>query len=267
MGRISDRFDELRASGQNGGKALIPFITAGDPDLGFTKALISRLEEMGADLLELGIPFSDPMADGPTIQRASFRSLERGTTLRAVLRMVEEIRGDVRIPLILMTYYNPIFAMGEEVFVEEAVRVGVDGVIVPDLPFEESSSLVKLTEEKPLDVISMLAPTSTQRRRKMYCAKARGFLYYVAQLGVTGARESIAEDLKEGIDPIRALTDLPVAVGFGIKTPEQARQVSRNCDGIIVGSALIDVLDSETDPEAKLRAAGEFVKSLKQAIG
>jgi tryptophan synthase alpha chain len=157
--------------------------------------------------------------------------------------------------------------MGEEVFVEEAVRVGVDGVIVPDLPFEESSSLVKLTEEKPLDVISMLAPTSTQRRRKMYCAKARGFLYYVAQLGVTGARESIAEDLKEGIDPIRALTDLPVAVGFGIKTPEQARQVSRNCDGIIVGSALIDVLDSETDPEAKLRAAGEFVKSLKQAIG
>ncbi|MFQ5915802.1 MAG: tryptophan synthase subunit alpha [Nitrospinota bacterium] len=267
MGRISQRFEELRASGGNRGKALIPFVTAGDPDLGFTKDLIFRLEEMGADLLELGVPFSDPMADGPTIQRSSFRSLKAGISLRAVLRFVEEIRKDVRLPLVLMTYYNPIFAMGEGKFVDEGVRAGVDGVIVPDLPFEEAGSLTELTEGKPLDLISMPAPTSTPRRRAMYCANARGFIYYVAQLGVTGARERLAEDLKDGLDAIRALTQVPVAAGFGIKTPEQAHQVSQYCDGVIVGSALIDTIDSQTDREAKLRAAGEFVQSIKKAIG
>ncbi len=266
MGRISDRFGELRASGGNGRKALIPFVTAGDPDLRFTKDLIVRLEEMGADLLELGVPFSDPMADGPTIQRSSFRSLKGGTSLRAVLRMVEDVRKDVRIPLILMTYYNPIFALEERKFVEEAVRTGVDGVIVPDLPYEEALSLRELTEGTPLDLISMPAPTSTQRRREMYCAKARGFIYYVAQMGVTGAREDLAEDLKEALDSLRALTDVPVVAGFGIKTPDQARRASQYCDGVVVGSALIDVMDSETDFAAKLRTAGEFVKSLKQAL-
>lgn len=266
MSRISRRFEEIRGTGGNGGKALIPFVTAGDPDLHFTKDLIFQLEEMGADLLELGVPFSDPMADGPTIQRASFRSLKGGTSLRKTLRMVEEIRKDVRVPLVLMTYYNPIFAMGERRFVEEALRVGADGVIVPDLPFEEAGSLMELTEGAALDVISMLAPTSTQKRRRMYCAKARGFIYYVAQMGVTGAREGLAEDLQEGLAAIRALTDVPVAAGFGIKTPEQARRVAQSCDGVVVGSALIDVMDAETVLEAKLRAAGEFVRTLKQAI-
>ena len=267
MGRITERFDTLRGEGGSGGKAVIPFITAGDPDLGFTKDLIFRLEEMGADLVELGVPFSDPMADGPTIQRASFRSLKNGTSLRAVLGLVEEIRKDVRLPLILMTYYNPIFAMGEGEFVEAAVRAGVDGVIVPDLPFEESGSLMELTDGTPLDPISMLAPTHTSRRREMICASARGFIYYVAQLGVTGSREGLAGDLKDGLEAVKAVTDLPVAAGFGIKTPEQAREVSRHCDGVIVGSALIDVLDAETGSEARLRAAGAFVQSLKSAIG
>ncbi len=267
MGRIAECFEALGGAGEGGGKALISFVTAGDPDLGFTKDLIFRLEETGADLVELGVPFSDPMADGPTIQRASFRSLKNGTSLRAILGMVGEIRKDVRLPLILMTYYNPIFAMGESGFVEAAVRAGVDGVIIPDLPFEESAPLMGLTDGTPLDPIAMLAPTSTPKRRAMICASARGFIYYVAQLGVTGAREGLAGDLKDGLDNVKALTGLPVAAGFGIRTPEQAREVSRCCDGVIVGSALIDVLDAETGPEAKLRAAGGFVRSLKNAIG
>lgn len=263
MSRIARRFLTLRSTGE---RALIPFVTAGDPDLDHTRRLVLRLEEMGADLIELGVPFSDPLADGPTIQRASGRSLRAGTSLRGVLGLVEVLRRRVEIPLILMTYYNPIFALGEGKFVREALRVGVDGLIVPDLPPEEAGELLGLTGDSTLDLIWMLAPTSTDRRRDLICQRARGFLYYVSQLGVTGAREDLAEDLKASLAAIRARTSLPVAAGFGIKTPEQARAVSRLADGVIVGSALIDVMDGAKGAEEKLRAAGDFVQSLKQAM-
>lgn len=263
MGRISNQFDKLR---KYGGKALIPFITAGDPTLDFTKDLAYHLEEMGADLLELGVPFSDPMADGSIIQRASFRSLRNGTSMSDVLRLVEEIREEVHIPLILMTYYNPIFALGEENFIDQAIRTGVDGLIIPDLPYEESGPLMEITKGTGLDVIAMLAPTSTSERKKRYCNGARGFIYYVAQLGVTGVREELPADLKDGLGTVKELTDVPVAAGFGIKTPAQAREVSGSCDGVIVGSALISLMDGAENLDDKLHAAGDFVRALKQAM-
>ncbi len=263
MSRITQRFLALRSSGE---RALIPFVTAGDPSLGHTRKLVLSLQAMGADLIELGVPFSDPLADGPTIQRASARSLEAGTTLRAVLEMVEALRGQVKIPLVLMTYFNPIFAFGERKFVEEALGVGVDGVIVPDLPAEEAGELLDLTRDTNLDLVWMLAPTSTDHRRDLICQKAKGFIYYVAHLGVTGARDRVDEDLQAGLAAIRARTSVPVAAGFGIKTPEQARNVSRHADGVIVGSALIDIMDAAKGAEGKLQAAGDFVQSLKQAM-
>ena len=206
------------------------------------------------------------MADGPTIQRASLRSLKNGTSLSNLLHLVEEIRDDVHIPLILMTYYNPIFTFGEENFVNEAVRSGVDGFIVPDLPYEESDSLMEPTRGTSLDLISMLAPTSTPERKRRYCESARGFIYYVAQLGVTGTREELSIELKDGLDSVKILADVPVAAGFGIKTPAQARKVIGYCDGVIVGSALISAMEAVENLDEKLRVAGEFVNSLKVAI-
>ncbi|MFQ5894747.1 MAG: tryptophan synthase subunit alpha [Nitrospinota bacterium] len=263
MGRIGACLEALTDRGE---KALFPYITAGDPDLPFTRRLIRELAARGAHGVEVGVPFSDPLADGPTIQGASVRALRAGATLGKVLSLVSEVRGEVEIPLILMTYYNPIFARGEERFVREAAAAGADGLIVPDLPPEEAGGLLRAAEDTPLDVIFMLAPTSTPPRMALVNEKGRGFIYYVAHMGVTGARGALASDLAEALRRINAIKRRPVLAGFGIKGPAQAAAVASLADGVIVGSALIDCMDAAEEEERKLRAAGDFVAALHQAL-
>ncbi len=263
-GRIASCMSQLRENNRSG---LFPFVTAGDPDLNFTKSLIKSLASSGADGMEIGVPFSDPLADGPTIQRASMRALEGGTNLKSVIKMISEIREDLKnLPLVIMTYYNPIVAMGIDVFVKECSLAGVDAVIVPDLPPEESMLLLKSMEEYPLELVFMLAPTSTEERISLVNKFGGGFIYYVAQMGVTGARESLDKDLNVSLEKINEEKKMPVLVGFGIKTPEQAAEVSQYAEGIIVGSALIDVIEQNSQREDKLEAAAKYIASLKEAM-
>ncbi len=263
-GRIESCMSQLRENNRSG---LFPFVTAGDPDLSFTKSLIKSLASSGADGIEIGVPFSDPLADGPTIQRASMRALEGGTNLKSVIKMISEIREVLKnLPLVIMTYYNPIVAMGIDVFVKECSLAGVDAVIVPDLPPEESMLLLKSMEEYPLELVFMLAPTSTEERISLVNKFGGGFIYYVAQMGVTGARESLDKDLNVSLEKINEEKKMPVLVGFGIKTPEQAAKVSQYAEGIIVGSALIDVIEQNSQREDKLEAAAKYIASLKEAM-
>ncbi len=263
-GRFKACFERLRAQGRAG---LYPFVTAGDPDLAFTRRLIPALAEAGADGFEIGVPFSDPLADGPTIQRSSMRSLEKGTTLRAVIDLVAGVRGEMPdAPMVLMTYYNPIIAFGLKEFCAEAARAGADAVIVPDLPPEEAGDLLEAMGEVPLEPIFMLAPTSTEERIDLVNRSGGGFIYYVAQMGVTGARESLASDLGDALERINRVKNRPVAVGFGIKTPEQAAEAGGMGDGVIVGSALIDVMEKESGAEEKLGAACRYIRSLRKAL-
>lgn len=264
MGRLGERFAALRERGEG---ALVPFISAGDPDLDTTAALIRVLAEAGADAIELGVPFSDPIAEGPTIQKSSERALASGTTLRHILQLVKEVRPEVEIPIVLMGYANPFFTMGEEGFAAAAAEVGVDGVIVPDLPPEEGASFYGAVEAAGIDPILLAAPTTTPERLAELAGRSRGFLYYVALTGVTGARARMAADLEAGVRRARELTDVPVLVGFGVSTPEQVAEIGRFADGVVVGSALIDRICAESsDRAALLDAAGTFVASLKAPL-
>ena len=263
-GRIELCMSELKKKNRSG---LFPFVTAGDPDLDFTKSLIKSLASSGADGMEIGVPFSDPLADGPTIQKASMRALKGGTNLKSVIKMISEIREELKnLPIVIMTYYNPIVAMGVDVFVKECSLAGVDAVIVPDLPPEESMLLLNSMDEYPIELVFMLAPTSTEERISLVNKFGGGFIYYVAQMGVTGARESLDKDLNITLDKINKEKKLPVLVGFGIKTAEQAAEVSQYAEGIIVGSALIDVIEQNSQREEKLEAAGKNIASLKSAM-
>lgn len=262
MNRIDERFRHLKQAGE---RALMPYLTAGDPDLATTRSLILEFERRGADLLELGVPFSDPLADGVTIQRASQRSLAGGTTLLRILDMVEELRADCRLPLLLMSYVNPIFHFGYARFAKEAAAAGVDGLIVPDLPPEEATELIEATAAHNLHTVFLIAPTSPQQRVRTIAAASKGFIYYVSLRGVTGVRSRLSEDLEASLRMIRAETDVPLAVGFGISTPEQVRMVSRVADGVIVGSAIVSLLEQTTGQADQLRRAGDFVASLKAA--
>ncbi|RMF93314.1 MAG: tryptophan synthase subunit alpha [Nitrospinota bacterium] len=264
MGRIETVFTRLRRTGK---KALIPFLMAGDPDLEQTAALLLELEKRGADLIELGVPFSDPIADGPIIQRAAQRALGRGTSLTTVLDLVSQLRSKTGVPLILLTYYNPVFRYGEERFVQDALQAGVDGVIIPDLPPEEGRSLLQRTAETDLDLVCLLAPTSPPERIALIARVSQGFIYYVSRTGITGIRERLAEDLRTMLTRIRAVTDKPVAVGFGISNPAQAQVVASFADGVIVGSALIKVIEEHLgDFPATLQKLGTSVAALRQAI-
>ena len=263
-GRIESCMSRLKENNKSG---LFPFVTAGDPNLEFTKSLIKSLASSGADGVEIGVPFSDPLADGPTIQRASMRALEAGTNLKSVINMISEIREELKdLPLVIMTYYNPILAMGVDIFVKESSLAGVDAVIVPDLPPEESMNLLKSMEEYPIELVFMLAPTSTDERISLVNEFGGGFIYYVAQMGVTGARESLDKDLNLSLNKINERKKLPVLVGFGIKTPQQAAEVSQFAEGIIVGSALIDLIEQNSNIEDKLDAASKYISSLKSAM-
>jgi tryptophan synthase alpha chain len=263
MGRLSERFAALRARGE---RALLPFITAGDPDLATTEALVRVLVEAGADVIELGVPFSDPIAEGPTIQRSSERALASGTTLRRILELVKGLRPQVDVPILLMGYANPFFTMGEQAFAEAAAEVGVDGVIVPDLPPEEGATFYAALEAAGVDPILLAAPTTTPERLGQLARRSRGFLYYVSLTGVTGARTRIAEELEAEVRRAQRLAAIPVCVGFGVSTPEQAEAIGRFADGVVVGSALVDRIAAEVDLDGRLEAAREFVAALKAPL-
>jgi tryptophan synthase alpha chain len=264
MSRITDKFTQLNAAGK---RVLIPFVSAGDPDLATTRELVLEMERRGADIVELGVPFSDPIADGPTIQRASQRALQAGVTLKKVLDLVKQIRWQSQLPLVLMTYYNPIFKYGEERFVQDAIQAGVDGLIIPDLPPEEAGSLLQAAEDTPLDIIFLLAPTSTPERISLVSKCSRGFIYYVSLTGITGAKGAVVEQITNKLSQIKQVSDKPVAVGFGISTPEQAAQVAAQASGVIVGSAIIRVMEKHlSQPALMVPEVGEFVHQLKQAI-
>jgi tryptophan synthase alpha chain len=261
MGRIGERFTALRGRGE---RALVPFLTAGDPDLDATEALVLALADAGADLIELGVPFSDPIADGPVIQRAYARALARGTTLRRILDLVKRLRPRVAIPLLLMGSANPFYVMRD--FVAAAAEVGVDGLIVPDLPPEEGEALYADAASHGIDPVLLAAPTTTDARLEMLVARTRGFLYYVSLTGVTGARTQLASGIEEGVARVRRLSEVPVCVGFGVSKPEHAREIGRFADGVVVGSALVARIESAKSPEDAVDAAARLVAELKAPL-
>ncbi len=262
MNRIDERFTRLKRVGE---QALMPYLTAGDPDLATTRSLILEFERRGADLVEIGVPFSDPLADGVTIQRASQRALQGGTTLKGILEMVSGLRADCRLPLLLMSYANPIYHFGIARFAKEAAAAGVDGLIVPDLPPEEAKELIDATSSHDVHLVFLLAPTSPRERIRKIATASKGFIYYVSLRGVTGARSRLSDDLEVTLKIIRSMTGKPLAVGFGISTPEHVRMVSRLADGVIVGSAIVSLLEREAGTPNLLERAGAFVASLKDA--
>lgn len=245
------------------GKAFIAFITCGDPDLGTTDAAVRAAVKNGADLIELGIPFSDPTAEGPVIQGANLRALSGGITTDKIFAFVKDLRCDVKVPMVFMTYANVIFSYGAERFIAACKDIGIDGLILPDLPFEEKEEFRPICHKYGVDLVSLIAPTS-QNRIAMIAKEAEGFLYIVSSLGVTGTRSEIKTDLVSIVKVVRENTDVPCAIGFGISTPEQAKKMASISDGAIVGSAIIKLL--EKYGKAAPKYIGEYVKSMKNAI-
>lgn len=262
-GRIAARFRELRARNE---AALIPYIVAGDPSLKRTRELALELEARGADLIELGVPFSDPMADGPANQRAAARGLAAGATLPAILSLVADLRKVSQIPLILFGYFNPVLRYGCERLCADAARAGIDGLLVVDLPPEEAGELAGPAARHGLDIIYLLAPTTPLERARRIARSASGFLYYVSVTGVTGARANLAADLTGKVEQLRTVARLPIGVGFGISTPAQAGAVAAFADAVVVGSALSLLIEANADREDLVATAGDFVATLKDAI-
>lgn len=246
-----------------GGKAFIPFITCGDPDLETTAAVVRAAAENGADLIELGIPFSDPTAEGPVIQGANLRALTGGVTTDKIFDFVREIRRDVKLPMVFMTYANVVFSYGAERFISACRKIGIDGLILPDLPFEEKEEFLPLCKKYDVALISLIAPTS-ENRIAMIAKEADGFLYIVSSLGVTGTRSEIKTDLASIVSVVRQNTNVPCAIGFGISRPEQAAKMAAISDGAIVGSAIIKLLEQHGKNAAPY--VGEYVKSMKDAV-
>ncbi len=243
-----------------GQKAFIPFISAGDPDLESTEEFVLALEEAGADLIELGIPFSDPIADGTVIQRANLRALANGVTIEKIFETVKHVRTKTQIPLVFLTYLNPVFKYGYENFFEKCAQTGIDGVIIPDIPFEEQAEILEYSEKNGVHVISFLAPTSNDRIEKI-AKNAKGFIYVASSMGVTGVRSEITTNLAEIIGRAKKVTKTPCAVGFGINTPEQVKEIEKFADGAIVGSAIVKIIE-EYGKEATEHIA-KYVKSMK----
>ena len=257
MSRINEAFQ------RRNGKAFIPFITCGDPDLATTAKAVRAMAAAGADLIELGIPFSDPTAEGPVIQEASNRALKAGTTTDKIFDLVRDLRRDVHIPMVFMTYANVVFSYGSEKFIAAAAEAGMDGLILPDVPYEEKEEFDSLCRQYGLDLISLIAPTSEQRIA-MIAKEASGFIYIVSSLGVTGTRSEIKTDISAMVDLIRQNTSLPCAVGFGIATPQQAAAMAKVSDGAIVGSAIIKLL-AQYGPAA-VPYIEAFVRDMAQAV-
>jgi tryptophan synthase alpha chain len=263
MTAISRCFETLR---RNQECALIPFITAGDPDLETTAKALQVLDHAGADIIELGVPYSDPLADGPVIQAAATRALQRGTTLEQVLEMLKEISPSLRSPIILFTYYNPILHRGVDKFLEQIKEAGVSGLVVPDLPLEEAAGLLKPASEVGIDLTLLVAPTSSPERIEAIARASQGFIYLVSVTGVTGIRTEMHTRVGDLLQQIRNVTDKPIGVGFGISDPQQARQVRAwGADAAIVGSAVVKRL-AEGTPEQGLEAITQFCQNLKTAL-
>ena len=261
MSRIRRTFDRLRASA---GPGLVAYVTAGDPDLETTAAILKAIDAAGADVIEVGVPFSDPLADGPVIQRASERALKGGTSLGRTLSMLEMVRPAIAAPIVLFTYANPVLRMGEQAFAAQASRAGVDGVLLLDLPIEEAGPMNALLDGAGIDLVCLLSPTSTEERIDAAAKFGRGFLYAISRLGVTGARDTVAAGAGDLVSRIRARTDLPIALGFGLSRPEHVREACRHADAAVVGSALVqaiaDAAGRGDDPAVE---AGRFVAWLK----
>ncbi|MCX5693345.1 MAG: tryptophan synthase subunit alpha [Candidatus Omnitrophica bacterium] len=262
MNRIDKKFKELREDNK---KAFIAFIMAGDPSLAITKKLILELDKQGADVIELGVPFSDPIADGPTIQKASERGLKSRTTLADVFKIARSVRSIIQTPIVFLMYYNLVFHYGLERFVKDAIFSGVDGVIIPDLPVEESKDLRMIAKRHAFSVIHLLAPTSSIERIKKVSNASTGFIYYVSLTGTTGTRVKLPKELKLSIKNIKKITKKPVCAGFGISTPEQVKEVQKAADGAIVGSAIVKVIEKNIRKKDLVKKVGSFVRTLKGA--
>ena len=259
MSRIEKRLVSL-----NGNKALVAFYTAGDPDLSASKDIFAVIEKNGADIIEIGVPFSDPLADGPTIQASSHRSLQKGTTLKKIIQLVADIRKTSELPIILMTSFNPVFVYGKKEFVADAVKAGVDGMIIPDLPPEEAEEFLGIAEG--LDLVFLLAPTSTPDRIQQVGKVSKGFIYYISLTGTTGTKEALSDGLKNKVNEIKKSVSLPVLVGFGVSGPEQAKQAAEASDGVIIGSAIVKLIAEHSDPAERDRKLADFLTSIKKAI-
>lgn len=265
MNRIERRFKDLAQTGEC---ALIPFVTAGDPSPEATVQVVLEMADKGADIIELGLPFSDPLADGPTIQAASFRALEQGMNPELYFEMVTAIRKRTDIPLVLMGYYNPVFKMGLEDFAQKALKAGIDGTIIPDLPLEEAEAWRKTARQQGLSNILLVAPNTPSDRIRKIVRASTGFIYYVSVLGITGARTELPPQLAEGLKKVKEFSSRPVAVGFGISRPEQISGLKDVADGIIVGSAIVNMLYKiyQSDGlDAAIEKIGDFVHTLKEA--
>ena len=260
MSRLDERFSTLRRTRRTG---LVTYVTAGDPDLPRSAAILRALDRAGADVLEVGVPFSDPLADGPVIQAATERALAAGTTLGSVLDLVASLRADVGAPIVIFTYANPVFRLGLDRFACRAAEAGVDGVLALDLPLEEASGFQATMTGAGIDTIFLLSPTTTTERIRRAAALGRGFLYAISRLGVTGARPSLAAGAEALVGRIRAETSLPVALGFGISTPEQVQEVGRWADAAVVGSALVQVIAASADSPQLLERVEGYVRWLK----
>lgn len=257
MRKISHKFNELSATGRKG---FIPFVTAGDPNLMTSLSIILKLAELGADVIELGVPFSDPMADGPTIQRSSQRSLDGGTTLQDVLDLAKDFRSRSDVPIVLFSYLNPVLRYGVDRFGQEAQKAGIDGVLFTDVIEDEAAALSASFAEHEIDLISLIAPTTTDERLETICSNAGGFIYAVSRAGVTGAQASTSDAAETLVDRARKFTDLPIAVGFGISTREQISDVWQYADAAVVGSAIVAEIGKQ--PENAVAAVDSFVRSL-----
>jgi len=261
--RLDGTFARLRARGE---RALVVYLTAGDPSLADTRRLVIEAERRGADVVELGVPFSDPLAEGPVIQRAMMRARAAGTTVPRVLETVATMRAEVSVPLVLFTYYNPVLAFGLKAFARAAVDAGVDGALVVDLPPEEAGPLAAEADAAGLHLIHLVAPTSTPPRVRLIARRSRGFIYVVSVTGVTGERQDLPADLAAQIRTLRRVTTMPVCVGFGISTPAQVAVVGRLADGAIVGSAIVRLVEERAGSSALVDDVGKFVAELKAPL-
>lgn len=263
MNRIATRFQELI---RNNTAAFIPFITAGDPTLSIGEDIVVALADSGADIIEYGVPFSDPVGDGPVIQAASLRALSQGVTMRSVLTSIERIRKRTQIPLLIFTYYNPVFVYGENAFARNAVDAGADGVLCVDLPPDDAHNYREALREHNLDPVFLAAPTSSESRLKLIGDASGTFVYYISRLGVTGERSSLIENLDRSVRRVREITQKPVAVGFGISTPDQARAVGNIAEGVVIGSAIVRLIGETTEPNDTVLRVKHYATTMAQAI-
>lgn len=263
MNKIDLKFKRLR---KNKKKAFVVYISSGDPDINTTKDLVLKLQDSGVDIIELGIPFSDPVADGPVIQNASIRALDNGVTLSKIFSMLLSIKDKVSVPLVFMTYYNPVFHYGVDRFLKTSKECGVDGLIIPDMPMEEAKAIMGKVKKYKMSLILLVSPTTENTRLKEIAKNSGGFIYYVSLKGVTGARKSLSTNIKANVKKIKRFTDKPVCVGFGVSNSRQAKEISKYADGVIVGSAVIKVLEKNLGKKDLVEKVGQFAKSISRAL-